>query len=606
MKNKRLFWKLFKSYIIIICVFLLVTITFTTTTWRNFYLERVATELTSQLLLIKNDFKSSLGNINKRKIKNLTYKYSAKISSRITFIGINGEVLSDSHYETELLENHANRPEIQKALNGQIGESIRYSKTLQKKMMYIAVPIKDNGKLVGVLRNAVTINFIDRNLSEIYNKIIVTTLITSALLGIISWIFSKNISTPLESLAEGALKFADGDLNYKLSVPKIKEIAEVAIAMNKMAKRLDSRINKITRQKQEKEVIFSNLSEGIIAVDNEKDIRRLNKSAAEILGINYIEDAQKKSMYEVIHNEQIINFIEETINSESESLEKEICIVKNSNSLLLQLKGITIKDSKNTKIEALFVLKDITRIKQLENIRKDFVANVSHELKTPITSIKGFIETLNDGALSDIDTAKRFLDIISRHANRLSAIVEDLLSLSRLEQSNETIVLEPYGLKEILASAMQECEIKAKAKNIELELICADEIQAELNLLLFEQAVVNLIINAIKYSNEDKKITVKAEKSNSYISIDVIDQGFGIDSEHLPRLFERFYRVDKARSRKQGGTGLGLSIVKHIAQIHNGYVDVKSIQGFGSTFSFYLPLKVEDTNITEKTPSEIG
>ncbi len=600
MKNKKLFWKLFKSYIVIICVFLLVTIIFTTTTWRNFYLERVASELTSQVLLIKDEFKSSLDTINKDKTKNLTYKYSAKTSSRITFIGTDGRVISDSHYDTELLENHANRPEIQKALNGQIGESIRYSNTLQKKMMYIAVPVKYNGKLVGVLRNAVTIDFIDRNLSEIFNKIIITTLITSALLGAISWIFSKNISTPLESLAEGALKFADGDLNYKLSVPNIKEIAEVAIAMNKMAKRLDNRINKITRQKQEKEVIFSNLSEGIIAIDNEKNIRRLNKSVAEILEIDSIEDAQKKNLYQAIHDEQIINFIEETLNSEDESLEKEICIEKNGNPMLLQLKGITIKDSKNTKIEALFVLKDITRIKQLENIRKDFVANVSHELKTPITSIKGFIETLNDGALSDIDTAKRFLEIISRHSNRLSAIVEDLLSLSRLEQCNESITLELYSLKEILVNALQACEIKSKDKNIDIELQCPTDIQVEINILLFEQAIVNLIINAIKYSNENKTITVKVEKHDKYIAIDIIDQGLGIAPEHLPRIFERFYRVDKARSRKQGGTGLGLSIVKHIAQIHNGYVDVKSIQGFGSTFSFYLPLK--NVAITEKTP----
>ncbi len=604
MKNKKLFWKLFKSYIIIICVFLLVTIIFTTTTWRDFYHERVASSLRSQVLLIKDEFKKPLGSTDKDKIKNLTYKYSAKISSRITFIGTDGKVISDSHYDAELLENHSGRPEIKKALSGEIGKSIRYSKTLQQKMMYIAIPVKYNNEIIGILRNAVSINFIDRNLSEIFNRIIVTTLITSALLGIISWIFSRNISTPLESLAEGALKFAEGDLNYKLSVPQIKEIAEVAIAMNKMAKRLDNRINKITRQKQEKEVIFSNLSEGIIAIDNEKNIRRLNKSAANLLEIKDIEDAQKKNLYEAIEEEQIINFIEETLNTENESLEKEICVIKNGNPLLLQLKGITVKDSKNTKIEALFVLKDITRIKQLEKIRKDFVSNVSHELKTPITSIKGFIETLNDGALSDIDTAKRFLEIISKHANRLSAIVEDLLSLSRLEQSNESITLETYNLKEILVSALQVCEIKSKAKNIEMELICPEQIQADINLLLFEQAIVNLVINAIKYSNENKKINVKVEKYDKYICIDIIDQGFGIPPEHLPRIFERFYRVDKARSRKQGGTGLGLSIVKHIAQIHNGYVEVKSIQGFGSTFSFYLPMK---TNvITEKILSEAG
>jgi len=234
---------------------------------------------------------------------------------------------------------------------------------------------------------------------------------------------------------------------------------------------------------------------------------------------------------------------------------------------------------------------DVTRLRRLENVRSDFVANVSHELKTPITSIKGFVETLLDGAVHDPEDARRFLKIVAAQADRLNEIIEDLLTLSRLEGDTERagISLQPGRIRDVLQAAAATCQLKATEKNVEIELTCDDGLRVEINAALLEQAVVNLVDNAVKYSPGGQTVHVEAAKTPAEIVIRVRDHGCGIGPDHLPRLFERFYRVDKARSRKLGGTGLGLAIVKHIAQAHGGRVTVESVPGEGSVFSVHLP-----------------
>jgi two-component system phosphate regulon sensor histidine kinase PhoR len=328
--------------------------------------------------------------------------------------------------------------------------------------------------------------------------------------------------------------------------------------------------------------------EGIIAVDNEERIISVNQAAAQMLEIKP-DDIQNRSIQEVVRNTDLQNFVIKALASD-ETIETDF-IFHGDSELILNGHSSILTDGAGEGIGALIVLNDVTQLRRLENIRKDFVANVSHEIKTPITAIKGFVETLRDGAMENHDDADRFLIIIENHVERLSAIIEDLLSLSRIEQEveKEEVVLRESSIKDVLLTAAQVCQVNASSKDIRILVSCEEGLKARINSPLLEQAVVNLLDNAIKYSEKDSEINVEVRQVNKETIISVRDHGCGIDKEHLSRLFERFYRVDKARSRKLGGTGLGLAIVKHITQAHQGYVEVESVPKKGSTFSLHLP-----------------
>ena len=360
-----------------------------------------------------------------------------------------------------------------------------------------------------------------------------------------------------------------------------------------MAQQLSDRIDAITNDKNRTEAILSSMIEAVLAVDLDGRIVSLNEAAANVLNIEKNRSIGR-NLEEIVRNPDIQKFIQNTLKGEIRSAEADTFLV-NDGEKFLQLHGTPLNDSKGNRSGAVIVMHDITRIKLLEQIRRDFVANVSHELKTPITSIKGFVETLQEGALDDPTQAKRFLEIVARHTDRLNSIVDDLLSLSRLEETGEKrrISLENTLLKPVLFSSIELSKFKAEKKNITVELTCDSDLTVRINTALIEQAVLNLIDNAIKYSPDSSKILVSALKTDTEVLITVSDQGSGIEEEHLERIFERFYVVDKSRSRKLGGTGLGLSIVKHIAQVHSGFVTVESKVNVGSTFKIHLPVETD-------------
>jgi two-component system phosphate regulon sensor histidine kinase PhoR len=399
---------------------------------------------------------------------------------------------------------------------------------------------------------------------------------------------------PLEEMEKGANRFASGDLDYRLPVWGAEELVSLGETMNRMAARVGERIRTITQEKNEIETVLSSMDEAVLVMDMNERIIRFNQAAACLFDVTP-STAQDRSIQEVIRNTDLQRLVTKTLSTQEPqgspvAVEGDI-ILYNGSERFLQAHGTILRDLKGEKLGALIVLNDITRLKVLENVRRDFVANVSHELKTPITSIKGFVETLKEGAMNYPEDRIRFLDIIARHADRLNAIIEDLLSLSRIEQDaeREQIVLSDERIKEAIDSAILVCSAKAHEKGIKIDLTCDEGLKAKINLPLLEQAVVNLIDNAIKYSGPEGTIRIEAAKIGQETIIKVCDWGCGIPKEHLPRIFERFYRVDKARSRKLGGTGLGLAIVKHIVHAHGGRITVESAPDKGSTFSICLP-----------------
>ena len=395
--------------------------------------------------------------------------------------------------------------------------------------------------------------------------------------------------------AEGAERFAVGQFSPHLIPPDhvASEIATLSHALNSMADQLKGRIATILQQRNELQTVLDSMLAAVLTIDAESRIISLNSAASRLLSL----DSQRsigKPVHELIRNIDLLQLIDEA-KSSGQTVEGEIEINTGGDSFFLLTTCVCLAKDNDENFAFLLVLHDVTRLRLLENMRKDFVANVSHELKTPITSIKGYIETVLDDKLEDKENSLRFLEIALKKADHLNAIIDHLLLLSRIEQQvdADSIELHPENVKPVLEDAIHSCLPRAEKKQIMLHLQCPENLVVDMHTVLLEQAVVNLIINAVRYSHNESKILIMAERSgdgeHARVVIKVQDFGVGIGAEHLPRLFERFYRSDRARSRKLGGTGLGLAIVKHIAQAHKGDVHVESELGKGTSVFIDLP-----------------
>jgi two-component system phosphate regulon sensor histidine kinase PhoR len=588
MAGRRLIWELYPSYILI------VVLSIGAMTWladryvRRVYLEQTAADLEVRAILVEDGVRALLSPAQTEPVTRICRDLGRRTHTRITVILPSGKVIGDSEEEPARMDNHADRPEVVAALRGERGVSTRYSFTLRKNMMYVAVPIAAEGGVVAVVRTSVPVTAIDTTLRAVYLRVALAGLVTAVFAGVLSFLAARRIARPLEEIREGAERFSRGAFETRLHVPGTLEIGAVAETMNQMAERLDEKIRAVVRQRNELEAVLSGMVEGVIALDNDGRVMSMNQAAGRMLGVEPAP-ALTQRLSAVVRNAELLEFASRTL-SGRETADKEI-VLRGNPEKFIQTHGTLLRDEKGESIGALVVMDDVTALKRLELVRRDFVANVSHELKTPITSIKGFVETLLDGALKQPADAERFLRIIAKQSERLVAIIEDLLLLSKLEQEPEKARLsfEPADLLAMMKSAVEACEVKASGKRVRVEMRCEKGLRVPCSAALLEQALINLIDNAIKYSEPESTVEVEAAASPDAVSISVRDRGCGIPPEHLSRLFERFYRVDKARSRTLGGTGLGLAIVKHIAQVHRGYVTVESEPGRGSTFTIHLP-----------------
>jgi len=589
MPRRTLLWRIYPYYLIIIFISILAVWLYASRTMEHLFLDRTSSDLESRARLVKSRFADLIKNDSTATLDSLCKRLGRDSDTRITVIAPSGEVLGDSDEDPAQMENHRTRPEIDLAFDGTVTMRERFSNTLQLNMMYVAVPVEADGEIIGVVRTSLPITEVDDALAAFNARIILGGLAITVLATLLSFVILKRISGPLGQLKEGADRFAEGDLLTRLPVPDTEEIGSLAQAMNQMAVHLDERIRTIVKQRNEQEAVLSSMIEGVLAVDADERILNINEAAARLLGIDP-ESAAGRTVQEAIRNVDLQRFVARSLRSTS-PVEQEITIL-DEREIFLQAHGTVLRDAVSGDIGAVVVLNDLTRLRKLENIRRDFVANVSHELKTPVTSILGFVETLLDGAAEDRQNARRFLEIIIKQANRLNAIIDDLLTLSRIEKESDAseIELRTGRLLPVLNAAIQTCEPRASQKNIRLLAEGDREIETLINARHLEQAVINLIDNAVKYSEPGSEIVVTVQKEGKEAVISVKDHGCGIDQAHLERLFERFYRVDKARSREAGGTGLGLAIVKHIARAHHGRVSVESEPHKGSTFSIHLPL----------------
>ena len=558
-------------------------------TLREHTYQRIRTDIKKQISLVESYLEEeSVQNIRSYELDKIADKIGGKLELRVTIIDLDGRVFGDSELdENELIgvENHLHRPEVQQALKSEIGESRRFSTTIKKDMLYTAAVYGKNNAQ-GIIRLAIPLLEI-KLISNRVKKILMASLLFAFILAIIiSFLASVFISKPVREISLITQDAARGNFSKRVPISSNDEIGDLSKAFNYMSEQIKLKLQEVNLSKSRLEAVLLSMFEGVMVVDFGGTILLMNQTLKDFLLVK--DDPVGRKPIEVIRNIEIQEIADCALKGKCGVEACEISVLTPQEKILSVHATPVIREDN---LEgAVLVFYDITNLRQLEKVRKDFVANVSHELRTPISNIKGYAETLIDGALEDKENARDFLKIIYSNSDRLTRLIDDLLDLSKIESDKLGVTLKDCSLKPIVTRVTDGLQKQVQDKEITIKIeitedmpdILADEAR-------IAQVLLNLIDNAIKYNQQKGIIIISAKEKNKFVQVDVSDTGIGISDKDLPRLFERFYRVDKARSRELGGTGLGLSIVKHIVSAHRGEVSVQSVLGQGSTFSFTLP-----------------
>jgi two-component system phosphate regulon sensor histidine kinase PhoR len=593
MLNSPFFRRLFLPYLLLICAATFAVGGFAVHSVRSTYLDRQTHSLRAGLRLLSTALAPQIASGALAGLDSHVKKTGRAIGDRVTVMRGDGVVVADSEADPARMENHRDRPEFAGAiLHGEAYEQ-RPSATVQTNLLYLARAVEDlDGKPVRgpdgqyyYARLAVHLDELNRNLAVLYAGLSTAALLAVGVAGVICFLFARRHTEPISDLTQFADALSRGDLQRRAVRPEKGEIATLTTSLNTMAESLSHLVEQANKDKAELLTILSSMSEGVIATDTEQRILIVNDAAGKLLGFEPAT-AGGKQLFEVVRNEQVIKAAGEVLSGSGRKL---ISVGPVSARHL----DVTLcnfpTDGRNEGL--VIVAHDITQSFQYQELRKEFVANVSHELRTPLTVIKGFVETLQDGAWQDARKAPEYLATIHRHTEQLTNLVSDLLELSKLESQGLSPRRAPVDLGYVVHKAHELLTPAAEKKRQTLDVRIDPDIPTlKGNADYIERAVANLIDNASKYTPEGGHIRVTARGNGTYAVVEVADNGIGIPKEDVPRIFERFYRVDRSRSREMGGTGLGLSIVKHVAQVHGGQIEVDSAPGKGSTFRLKLPV----------------
>jgi len=573
--KRSIFSKIFSGYIFIVTVLSIFILIFSFRMIRHYYIETLTESLKNLGITLSTDAIPFFEENRINELDDFVKKSGSRINTRITIIDPEGAVLADSEKDPLKMESHNNRPEIIQAMKGNIGTFLRYSTTLKEDVLYVAVPIEKNERLLGVLRTSLLLNNINDLLNSLKRNILGVVVFIVLISFVGAFIFSKSLTKPIRELSAASRKVAGGDFDAKVFLRNKDEVKELADSFNTMADQIKTLFGKLSRQKESLNSIISSLQEVFLVLDKKDRIILSNESFKELIKDTSIEE---RFYWEVIRETKFGNLIK-MVRDQRKNVTEEIKLKER-----IYLGSATFMEEQE---EIVVILHDITAMKKLDKIKKDFVVNVSHELRTPLTAIKGFAETLED--LID-DEERQYVEIIKRNTDRLINIVRDLLLLSELEESGAELVIEEVNVREVIDNVLRIFQEGLKGKGLDLNVDIDDMVPSiKADPFKLEQMFINLIDNAVKYT-EEGKITVTAKKKEQQVEIVIEDTGIGIPEEELNRIFERFYVVDKSRSRKSGGTGLGLSIVKHILFLHNGTIEVENIPASGTKFTITLPI----------------
>ncbi len=571
---------------------------------RQSYLEELQEKLTAEAKLVGDAVEVvPAWDATGGRFDGLAQHYADLLDARVTFIDADGEVLGDSHAEWKQMDNHLLRPEVQEALDEGQGISTRLSRTVGYEMMYAAVSVRSGEEVRGFARVALPVSWVEAQVARLRRVILFVAFLLVLGAAILAVFIAERIARPVRRLTEVVHRTADGDLSARLLPTTQDEIGELTRSFNQMAIQLRKTINSLTEQQNQLSAVLDNMADGVLITDTQGIVQLINPAAASLLGANR-RQSLGRSFAQVARDHRIIDLWRRCYREGEEQVEP---IEMDRRDAFLQVIATPLREDERA---CLIILQDLTRLRRLEAVRRDFISNISHELRTPMAALKALVDTLRDGALEDPPAAQRFLDRMDVEVDALTQMVQELLQLSRIESGRAPIRLEPVTVAEAVIPPVE--RLRTQAERAQLEL--TTDVPADLPSLLadvdrVQQVVTNVVHNAIKFTPPGGRIEVSARRlwvasdgeialvaiglepealpPGEWVLIQVEDSGVGIPAEDLPRIFERFYKADRARSG--GGTGLGLSIAKHIVQAHDGHIWAESMEGKGTILFFALP-----------------
>lgn len=577
-------WRIAIPYVLLILVTMLGVGIYLSNFVRQSYLSDLEAKQTAEARLAAETLRPALAaGAEPQELDALARRWAELLDARVTIIGADGTVLGESHDDRTQMENHLARPEIEQAQAQGRGSSTRFSQTVGYQMMYTAVSVMDNNQLVGFVRIALPLQQVQSNIAHLQRALIGSTLLAAALAILLAMWIANRTTQPLRELTQAAERMADGDLSGRIIPPTPDEVGQLTQAFNVMAVQLRAQINALKSEQSKMSAVLGEMTDGVIIVDTLGQIQLINPAAEKIFGASQPE-ALGRSMVEVLRHHQLVELWQRCKTSgETQAAALEV----RARQLYLHVMAIPLGQAMPGSILLLF--QNLTRLRRLETVRRDFISNISHELRTPLASLKALTETLQESALDDPPTAKRFLQRMETEVDALSMMVSELLELSRIESGRVPLQLAPALPVNLISRAVERLQTQAERTGLSMTIDCPDDLPPILaDQSRLEQVVTNLLYNAIKFTPEGGEIKVSAKREDQGILFCVQDTGIGIPARDLARIFERFYKTDRARSG--GGTGLGLAIARHLVEAHGGKIWAESVEGKGSTFYFTIPL----------------
>ena len=545
------------------------------------YQDNWRTHLLQDARLVASEVQANFQNNSAPDLDKAAKYYASILNERVTFIATNGVVIGESSANEALMDNHYSRPEVAQALNHHEASQIRFSDTLKKDMLYVAVPVTQNGQVTGVARLSVSLELIQSKLGDMRRMLLLTTLIAVVVAFIFSAVIAQYTVQPLRQLTLAAEKIRQGETKGLLLPDRQDEIGQLSFALNQMADQLHSQINSLSTEKAKLSAVLSQMTDGVIIADADGQVTLINPAAERLFHLKE-NTSLGHSAVEIIRHHQLVEIWRKCVeNKEQQNTTMEISAER------LFIQAIAVSLDNTLPGATLLVFQDLTRLRHLELVRRDFVSNVSHELRTPLASLKALVETLQEGALEDPPAARRFLSRMETEIDTLTQLVRELLELSRIESGKVPLQLKPVAPRGLLTPAVDRMRLQAERAGLTLLLDCPEDLpQVIADPDRMEQVLVNLLHNAVKFTHPGGSIVVSAYSIDKEMVFYIKDTGVGISADDLPRIFERFYKADRARTG--GGTGLGLSIARHMVEAHGGRIWAESDLGKGSCFYFSL------------------